>query len=404
MRLLIFALLLLAASVGLALMAREDPGYLLLAYDRWAVETTLITALVLIVAATTAVVLLLRLLHLLTSLPRRLEQWLRRRRQQRARRLSSDGLVALAEGRWKVAERQLARSARNSDTPLLNYLSAARAAQEQHADERRDRYLRLAHDSTPGADMAVELTQAELQMHEGQLEQALATLNHLRSLVPGHPYVLRQLTELYQRLRGWEELHRLLPELRRHAVLPTAELNRIASRVYGSLMRLAGQAGDAGRLEALWQEAGNDLRLREEIQFEFVRQLYNSRSMDRAEQACREAIQQGWSDRLVQLYGFVEGRDARQQLAHAETWLRSHEQNPVLLLTCARLCQRNGLWGKARGYLERSLAVRPSAEAYQQSAALFEQLGDTERANTLCRQGLHLAARQIEQAALGINP
>jgi hypothetical protein len=36
----------------------------------------------------------------------------------------------------------------------------------------------------PSADVAVSLTQAELQLADHQLEQALATLKHLRSVAP----------------------------------------------------------------------------------------------------------------------------------------------------------------------------------------------------------------------------
>jgi len=49
-------------------------------------------------------------------------------------------------------------------------------------------------------------------------------------------------------------------------------------------------------------------------------------------------------------------------------------------LTCARLATRAELYGKARTYLETSIAIKPRLEAYQLLASLMEQLGERERA------------------------
>ena len=53
----------------------------------------------------------------------------------------------------------------------------------------------------------------------------------------------------------------------------------------------------------------------------------------------------------------------------------------MLLLTLGRLCVQRKLWGKARSYLEASLAVQPSREAHVALAALFDQIGSAEDAN-----------------------
>ena len=119
-------------------------------------------------------------------------------------------MIELSEGRWRQAERDLLRYVEHSDTPLLNYLAAARAGQQQHAYERRDEYLHLAQSSMPSADVAVALTQAELQLAHQQHEQALATLTRLRAIAPRHTYALRLLVRVYQRLEEWEELRKLL--------------------------------------------------------------------------------------------------------------------------------------------------------------------------------------------------
>ena len=90
----------------------------------------------------------------------------------------------MSEGRFEQAEKILLKQVSHSDTELLNYLMAARSAQQQGAYDRRDEYLRLAHKAMPSADIAIGITQAELQLSHNQYEQALATLNHLSSIAP----------------------------------------------------------------------------------------------------------------------------------------------------------------------------------------------------------------------------
>ena len=200
MRLSIFLLLALAIGTGLALFLKQDPGFVVFGYRHWTLETSLGLFLLALVAGFAALYFLIRLgLHTLGFSPR-LRNWRSARRRRHAHKQLSQGLIALSEGRWDVAEKRLARSAAACDVPLLNYLGAARAAQQLGLDDARDRYLRQAHDSDPAAELAVGLTQAELQLAHNQLEQALATLGKLRDIAPRHTHVLRLLMKLYRQL------------------------------------------------------------------------------------------------------------------------------------------------------------------------------------------------------------
>jgi HemY protein len=99
-----------------------------------------------------------------------------------------------------------------------------------------------------------------------------------------------------------------------------------------------------------------------------------------AEEVLRESIQRAWDENTVLTYGEVESDEPFQVLERAESWLPEHPEDAALLLTCARLAARAELYGKARTYLETSIAIRPRLEAYQLLASLMEQLGERERA------------------------
>ena len=87
-------------------------------------------------------------------------------------------------------------------------------------------------------------------------------------------------------------------------------------------------------------------------------------------------------------------------LDRAETWLRKRPEDPELLASCARLCLRAELIGKARSYLEASIARRPSAENSLILADLLEQMGERdERAEVPARSGRPLRRPPADAAA-----
>lgn len=400
MRFLFVTLLVLLAGVSIALILRQDPGYVLISYGQWSVESSLALLLLVIVVTFTVLYYAIRAIKGVVMLPARVRGWQERRRVRKAHSALSRGLLEMAEGRWDSAESTLIKSAPNSDNQLLHYLAAARAAQRQGAPQRRDHYLYLAHKSMPNADVAVGLTQAELQLAHHQMEQALATLTHLRSLAPRHPYVLRMLMKLYRELRDWAHLRDLLPELRKRNVLKDEEARRLEIQVYGELLDQAAARDEPAALDEAWARTPKGLRQEETLLLAYVRHLMARGADEKAELLVREAIKKQWSDELVYVYGLLKGSDLNKQLATAEGWLKTHSKNPVLLLTLGRLCLRNRLWGKARVYFESSIGSGPRPETYKELGALLEQLGETDAAMDCFRRGMILAVGNTDRPAL----
>jgi len=392
-KLLIATLVVLVGAVALGLVLREDPGYVLLGWDGWTLETTLAVLAAASLALFVVGYFVVRLVVRLGHTPAGLRAWRQARRTERARDALNRGLILLSEGNWNAAERSLTRHVEDSDSPLLNYLAAARAAQAQGAHERRDRYLRLAHQALPEADVAIGLTQAELQIAHRQMEQALATLTHLRSVAPQHVYVLRMLARLYERLADWTHLRELLPALARRKALGSEELEALERRVYRALLRDAGARQDREALGRLWSELPKRLAQDPDLTLAYAGELHRlgEEGEDEAASVLRNTLKRHWDERLVRLYGLIRASDAGGQLAAAEGWLGEHDRNPVLLQALGRLALRNGLWGKARGYLEASLGVRPEVATCRLLGGLLERLGETQAAMDCYRRGVALA-------------
>lgn len=394
MKLLFIALAALIASVGVALLVVKDPGYVLLAYREWTLESTLSLAVVALLVMFLVFHYLLRLLQGMQRMPSRVGRWRRRRHQRQAREGLDLAQLALAEGRWKTAEQQFLRHAKHSDTPALNYLGAAEAAQALHAADRRDRYLQEAREKTERAEMAVALTRAELQMREGQWEQALATLTQLHNLERKNLRVLQLLQQVHLQIGDWEALHRLLPELRKAKLLSPEELQALDERVELARLRQAAAAQDLPRMRRIWRGLPNATRERPEVIGDYAISLWELDASSEAESLLRMNLRSQWDERLVLLYGLMEGRDPLSQLEEAERWEQEHGRDPILLLTLGRLAIRNRQWDKARAYLEASIGLGARPEAYKELAALLEHLGDREAAINCYRSGMALAVRQ----------
>jgi HemY protein len=144
-------------------------------------------------------------------------------------------------------------------------------------------------------------------------------------------------------------------------------------------------------LRALWKQAPKSLTRRPDLVTAYARAAMASDAQDDAEAALRESIEREWSESTVLAYGELETDEPFRTLERAEGWLVDHPEDAALLLTCAQLAARAELYGKARSFLETSIAIQPRLEAYQLLATLMEQLGERERAMKAMNDALTFA-------------
>ena len=277
----------------------------------------------------------------------------------------------------------------DTETPLLNYLTAARAAQEMGDNKLRDDYLREAQQSMPEAKIAVELTQAQLQLANRQWEQALATLRHLQDLAPHHPYVLKLLMQLYVEVKDWPQLIALLPELKRNKVISENVCQRLQHQAYlQGLMDLIKQDQSQALIDFIGALPKN-LTHDPELMAEYSRYLLNKNQGAKAEALLSRCLSKQFNEQLIDIYGQINCNDA--QLGFAESLLKSQAHSAALYLCLGRLCNYQNLWGKAKIYFEQSLEFGATPATYLELGKLLEQLSDHANACAMYQRGLLLA-------------
>lgn len=403
MRKLFFILLLMLALPALLFSTLEvGSGYVLIALGETTIEMGFLVALLLNILAFIAIYASIALLRALFSTRRGVLGWAKNQRQQRGLNRTTQGLIAFVEGRWDFARKSLDKAAGNASTPLVNYLFAARASSAMGDAKAVDTYLKQAELSTEGADVAIGLTQAELQIHNGQYEQALATLLRAKKQASHHPVVLNLLAEVYQQLSDWDSLHKLLPALRKYNAMPVEAIKNLEQTVCCAKLGRAANDG-AEAMIACWKHLPNEVRKNPQVLACYAEHLIELDSLEEAERVLRAQLHRQYDSDLVRLYGLAGHSAAEKQLAFANKLAKSHSDDPVLSLTLARIHLRQNNQDEARESLHQSIAAGPLPEACAELAALYAQSGDDAQSAKYYAQALALFGNKGKHVLLVDN-
>lgn len=392
MRRFFWILLALFISVLIGVKVSQDPGYALFVYQQWSVSMPLWFAILTMVLFIFIMYLAIRFFDQLEMMGWRWKNWLSSHRKYKAYSKTNRGVIELLEGKWRSAEYYFLEGAKQSDAPLINYLGAAKAAQEENAFDKCHLYLQKAHQLMPTAEVAIGLAEAQFQINQGRLEQALVTLTELQRIAPKHKLVLKLLERVYIRLSDWNGLLGLLPVLRKTKLIPNEQLENFENHIYQELFKEKTiKINSVKALYAVWKTIPAPIQKNPEMILCYVKKLLQfSDTAAEVETLLTTILKKTWNEEAVYLYGLTMTAQPKNQLTRAESWLKQYGYHSVLFLTLGRLCVRCQLWGKAHSYFEQSLKTDPRAETYLEYGKLLEQLGEPAAALENYRQGLEV--------------
>ena len=201
------------------------------------------------------------------------------------------------------------------------------------------------------------------------------------------------LARAYHELEDWQLLVEILPEVRKKKLMLESRLKKMESDAYMGMLDTVASAGNASELEKSWAKIPRSNQTDPELLLHYLG-LINQHGIkvDSAESLVIKSLDRQWDDRVIGVYGEFNAGDASAQLKRAEKWLVDYGQNENLLLALGRICMRARLWGKAQGYLEASIGVRPTPGCCLVLAELFgEHLNEKDRASKFYKMGLELS-------------
>lgn len=405
--LIIVLVLVPAGIVWIAYNPPQDGGYLLIAYGTKTIEMSLWLAGLIVFVALFLVWLCWWFWRSSVRAAKGLGDLLTFGGSERAQKRTVSGLVDFIEGNWQQAHKKLMRAAPKMDSPLINYLAAARSAYEMGDQTEARRLLTLAQTTTPDSELAVALTQARMELLEKNYDQCLATLLRVKPQAPQNPVLLDLLRQVYLAREDWDGLLRIFERLRSYKICSPQELAELEIRIHSEQLKKEGwlcqkllQSDRLSRLQAAWAKLPGSLQKNLDLQAVYARQLAVNSEDQEAELLIRKALVKDWHSDMVYVYGRLRGRDLRQQIRTAEDWLVNHTQDPVLLLTLARLSMRNQLWGKAREYFKESLRIQRDPEVCAELARLLEAMGEHQKSTDYYQMGLGLTTNALPELPL----
>ena len=395
MRTLTLLLLALISAIIATSIALDDMGLAIIAWGDFLIQINFVTLLLILIAAAVVTGIVVWLLYALLRLPQQLRNRYAAHQSAKSQQRLGKGLMLLAEGKTLESEKALLLHAERSPIAASHYLYAARAAQQRGATGKRDLYVRLALEHAGDDKLPLQLAYADMLIERGEFSSALHQLHELKPLVPKDPNLLRLLACAYENLQDWQALHELLPELAHEKIYDQAGFHALTLRTESQRLRTA---ESRVVLEECWESLPKKTRLESSLIFVYAERLAALGAEQKAVEVLRRALQQHWDDALIRLFGQLEDANLPAQITQAEKWLARHADSAALQLALARLCLKDKLWGKARNYLENSIALAPSQEACHLLGQLLERLGETQAAFNAYRRGMELGLEATQDS------
>jgi HemY protein len=374
MRSLFWFLTLFALATAVALAVSLNTGYVLIVVAPWRIEVSLAVFVIGLVLGCLGLYALSRLIITTLNLPTRVQAYRLRRSRNRARSALYQGLTSYFEGNFRKAERQAELALESGESPALSAVIAARAAHEQRRFEARDRYLDKAAVHGPEARLLHLTTRADLLLDERRYIEALDLLREAHRVAPKQVRAHQLLLKAQVATGAWKPALETVDLLEHLSGMDAAQAHRVRRNAWQQLLRQSAHQQD--ELLAVWRSIPGSLRSDNALAHSAAGYLIDLGLHKEAQALIERNLEKEWDAALVALYGECQGESALAQIEKAERWLRDHPDNAVLLLTLAKLCMRQSLWGKAQSYLDASLFIDHSREGQHLKAELMEKIGD----------------------------
>ncbi len=379
MKRVIWFLFLAVLAALLAIAARRAEGNVAILIPPYRIDLSLNAAVLILLGTFIAGYVLLGVANAARRLPEQARAYRARRRLEGASASLAAAVRAMMEGRWSRAVTLAANAAEQPETAGAASLIAARASAQLGETDRTARWLARAGE-TPDMQAAIDVLQAEIALEAREPQKALEAIERVQARGARHVHTLRLKLRAAVALQHWEDVLRLARQLEKHKALHPLAAAKTKADAYEALFQRL--QGDAYGVNALWQQVPAGERkdpavaLAAALAFDAADLGLQSRMV------LEGALAYSWDERLLAAYGTGRENSLAARIAQAEAWLERRPTDGALLVTLGRLCLREQLWGKARQYLERSLAYRNLPDTHALLGQLAEQSGDREAAFT----------------------
>ena len=371
----------------------QDPGYLLVTWGDWQVETSVWLALSALMLSLVLLWFILRALRTTLRVPRALRRWFGIRSARGAQRRADKGFAAFFEGHWDVAEKALKKGGAPDEQTLLHPLYAALAALRRGESARALTLLEQAEIEGSAPVSLITLARAECHLRAAATHDAERSLEQLSASERKTPRAKALRAELAYVQRDWQPLMELLADVRRAGIVPEEQM-QVWERA--GWMGLLSEADDAAsRAVSIWKRAPDALKAPGQPLWPALLDILRQDAQADALQAQADALQRVLQERLQQhcepvSLDAMNGLPDKQLLKIKKALARWRDEDSA---------------GRCHAALARIARIEGDAEAeatlWQEAHARFPSASHAVGwADCLRQQGKELEASALEAEAL----
>lgn len=367
-----FLLLILVICAGffVGAMLVDQKGYVLIAFDDWTIESSVVFMVMAILVFYACLQLLEWGIVNLFAFWGRTRHWFGWRKQQVAQQKTLSSLLDLAGGRFALAEKNSARYASLSEQPVLNYLTAANAAQRQGKTEQRDKYLESAA-LLESDDSALLATRLQLLIDDGDYLQAAQWLEKHK---PSDEITALALP-IYQHTQQWQRVLDSAKILLKNKSLGEEAYQEIVISAHQHLLSDA-SLKDSDSLHICYNEFARKVRNNIDIFSHYAKLMIKLEQFPQVESALFKRLRKKESQSLVMLLSELTENDAKRASEQLINLSGDFDEDAIFLQTIAQLLATQRQWQLAKEWYVKAIALKPTAELYHQLAHVQQELGE----------------------------
>lgn len=388
MKQLFLIFLVMLGSVSISHYVLKDPGYVLIQFQSWRLESSFITMILTMTIMLLALFLVCHILTRTLKLPFAMADIIKQWQKGRQKKRLKQGIDAFFKGQWTLALKKLKHQPKVSSWPLD--LISAQAAQNQGLIKERDQFLQMAALEAPKERETILMFQAQLQLAKAQFEQAQATLTHIRhhaeSLGPQWYFMQAELELHFENYQAALDILINTPKLQKEMITYHALFKR-------SLQGLAANKAlpDANALIQLLKKQNPPIQDDLDILLILAPTMKDEKP---SRKWLIKKIEAGLAQMTInpKLLALIAQMtfDAKSYQKY-ETLLLQQPSSHELFLTLAKMKSKQSLWGAALNYLNQAIKIHPSKEAYTLTAEIYLSLNQNSNALDAMQQALDLA-------------
>ncbi len=392
MKTVIWVVILFAIAVGLALLGAQYHGLVIIKAGATELRTSLNFFILCTLLFVTALYILERMFFGMLRIPGRI----RLHRLNRSRQALHQSALSFLEGRFQKSLDQAQKAlkwendSKNKALALtLSSLSAAKTGNTEEQDKALTQMKQLPHK----LQLTRLLLETEQNINAGQLDAARSLLDEANQLAPNLPEVLKLDLKLSASQRQPDKVLTLLGKLGKANMIENEEATDYRLEAYREQLAYLNTEKEIRKWTKKIDSAMLENNLAADVAWKLQQLGANVAAVDWVTQFYPKTHDKNLLAILDNCVMALDNSAQQKLLEQGELWLKNYPNDAHLLLSLGKIAYANKLWGKAQSYLEASIAIEPSFNAYFTLTELFNETDKKDLAREQGQKALALAEK-----------